>query len=508
MQDILTFGPFTLDPSRRTLARGGEAVELGQRGCALLVALLAAAGDPVTKSTLMDKAWPGTVVEEGNLTVQIAQLRKALGTDAAGRDWIVTVPRVGYRLITLQSSVGETPDNPKPALAVLPFVNLSGDAAQDYFADGVVEDIITALSRFRSFAVIARNSSFTYKGRAIDPRHVATELGVRFVLEGGVRRSGDMLRINAQLVDCQTGSPIWAQTFDGTLQDVFGFQDQITATVASVVEPQIQIAELEHARQDRSGKGTTYDIYLLARSRLWTESDLRNTETYDALTQLLLREPDNAQLLALAAMALTQRAILGLSAVGPDDRQECVDLVRRALQNAAGDATVMADCAMALIHVAREYDWGMATIQAAVEANPNSTTVVIRASIAHIHCGNLDDALKFFHRALRLSPRDPAAYLQLTGIAHVQMILGNYTEALIWASRSLALNPNFACTYWMLIAGHAQLGQMNEAGRLLKILHTLSPDVTIARIRAGQPAQDPARMASILEGLRLAGLPE
>ena len=169
---------------------------------------------------------------------------------------------------------------------------------------------------------------------------------------------------------------------------------------------------------------------------------------------------------------------------------------------------VMAQCAMMLLHTAKDYDWGMAVIESAVEANPNSLAVVFRAGIAHLHCGNIEDALAYFHRARRLSPRDPGAHFSLTGIAHAQMILGNYSEALVWAARSRAVNSNFHPTYWMLIAANAHLGHTEEAHRFLQEFRKIAPDITIARIRAGQPAKDPTRLAAILDGLRLAGLEE
>ena len=220
----LPFGLYSLDRGRGELRRGIELLPLSQRGIALLQALLEADGEAVSKAELMEKAWPGLIVEEGNLTVQIAALRKALGTTEDGNDWIVTVPRVGYRLLQQQSRAPAAIEHPVlPSLAVLPFQNLSGDVEQDYFADGVVEDIITALSRFKSFAVIARNSTFVYKGRAVDVREVAADLGVRCVLEGSVRRGGNRLRITAQLVEGVTNAHLWAHTFDGECrQFIFG----------------------------------------------------------------------------------------------------------------------------------------------------------------------------------------------------------------------------------------------------------------------------------------------
>ena len=502
-----SFGPFLFETDRRTLTRDGQSTELGQRAATLLQALLNADGQPVAKSALIDQVWPDTTVEEGNLTVQIAQLRKLLGTGPGGSDYIVTVPRVGYRLVQVDAAQREE-RAVKPSLAVMPFANLSGDVEQDYFADGVVEDIITALSRFKSFAVIARNSSFTYKGQAVDIRQVGHDLGVRYVLEGSIRRAGDRLRISAQLVECANGQHIWAEHFDGTTEDVFDFQDRITESVATVVEPHIQKAELERSRRERPGSIAAYDLYLRALPRLSMETPQDNTEAFALLTGALVLEPDNPVFLALAAFAIGHQGTMAYPPIGPDDRQKCAELARRGLERAAGDATVIAHCSMELLHNAKDYVLAMAAIQSAVEANPNDLLVVSRAGIAHLHCGNIADSLAYFHRAIRLGPRDPSAHISLTGIAHCQLVLGDYTEALVWAARSLTLRPNSQCTYWMLIAANAQLGRMDEAHKFLAAFRKLAPGVNIASIWAGQPQMDPTRCAAILEGLRLAGLAE
>ena len=506
MSEFPTIGPFQVDPNRGVLLRDGQAAPLGQRGTALLLALIAANGDPVTKADLLDAGWPGLAVEEGNLTVQIAGLRKLLGTDPQGRDWIVTVPRLGYRLIVPQAAPQVTHETPRPALAVLPFTNLSGDPAQDYFADGVVEDIITALSRFKSFAVIARNSSFTYKGQTVDVRQVGHDLGVRYVLEGSIRRAGDRLRISAQLVECENGQHIWAEHFDGQIGEVFDFQDRITESVATVVEPHIQKAELERSRRERPGSVAAYDLYLRALPKISVVSAAENAAASVLLTEALEMEPENAVFLALAAYAIGQRITI-FASVAPEERQKSAELARRGLERAAGDATVIAHCSTIMLHNTKEYDLAMAAILSALEANPNDLLVVSRAGLAHLHCGTIADALTCFHRTIRLGPRDPEAHISLTGIAHAHMALGDYAEALLWAARSLALRPNFHCTYWMLIAANAQLGRMDEAHKFLAAFRKLAPGVTVASIWAGQPQKDPSRCAAILEGLRLAGLP-
>jgi TolB-like protein len=503
-----TFGPFVLDSGR--LLRDGDVVAVGQRGLAVLDALLESDGAVVAKADLLERAWPGTIVEEGNLSVQIAALRKALGQDTDGRDWIVTVPRVGYRLAR-----GVAPSRPaaaglpeKPALAVLPFANLGGDAEQDWFADGVVEDITTALSRFRGFAVLARNSSFAYKGRSVDIRQAAAELGVRYVLEGSIRRTGDRLRIAAQLVEADGGAHLWADSFDGTTDDVFDFQDRITQAVATTVVPQIQRAEIERSRRLRPGSIASYDLYLQALAKILAETERQNAEAFALLSKGLRADPENAQLNALAAWALEHRITMGWPALAGDDRTLCYEYARRGLEHGAGDPAITAHCAMALIQVARKYDWGMAVLESAVEANPNNMMVMTSAGVANLHCGEIGVARDLFLRATRLSPRDLLAHISLCGLAHVEMILGDYEAAMGWAARALAANPNFDPIYWMLSAASAHLGRMNEARRYLGELRRIAPGVTIGRIREGQPSRDPGRLAAIFEGLRLAGLPE
>ncbi len=508
--DSVTFGPFAFNRGKGTLTREGKHVALGVRSSALLMALLDAEGSVVSKADLMERAWPGSIVEEGNLTVQIAALRKTLGTTVDGQEWIATVPRLGYRLIRPRfgSREADASLSVNPALAVLPFVNLSGDPEQDYFADGVVEDIITALSRFRSFSVIARNSSFIYKGRTTDVRQVASDLDVRYVLEGSVRRAGDRLRITAQLVEGITGAHLWATHFDGTVEDVFDFQDRITASVATLVEPHIHTAEIARSRRERPGSFASYDIYLQALAKISSESEKDNAEAYALLTKGLALEPDNALLLAHAAWALEHRHTMGWPPFGVDDVARCGELARRGLEHAVGDTLVMAHCGVALMQTVKDYDWGVAVLVSAAAANPNNIMVLVRAGIAHLHCGDLDEALAHFNRANRLSPGDMGAHFALCGTADVHLIRDSYAEAITWAARALASNPNFDPSLWVLIAANAHLGRMEEAHRFLDQLRRLAPDITIAKIRAGQPAKDPSRVATMLEGLRLAGLEE
>jgi adenylate cyclase len=396
----------------------------------------------------------------------------------------------------------------KPSIAVLPFANMSGDPEQEYFADGIVEDLITALSRFKSFAVIARNSSFVYKGRAVDVRQVTKDLGIRYVLEGSVRRSGGRLRITAQLVDGTSGMHLWADRFDGPVEDVFDVQDRITESVATIVEPQIREAEIERSRRERPGSVAAYDLYLQALPKFRAATQDEHAAAYALLMRAIGIEPNNGLLLAWANDIVQYRLAAGWPALTGDDKAVWRDLAHRALANAHGDAAVLVRCGHGLIEVGREYDLGLAILRQAVEINPNNYDVLRLAGSGTVHCGSLDDALAYFNRALRLSPADPYAFHSLAGIAHVRMIRGQYAEALGFAERALALNPDHDFAHWMVIAANAQLGRRDEAQNWLARFQALALGITIARISAGQADKDGTRMAAILEGLRLAGLEE
>lgn len=505
------FGPFTFDARTGALSREGKPIAIGTRGAALLGALVNGDGAPVTKELLMEAGWPGISVEEGNLSVQVATLRKAMGQRPDGQDWIVTVPRVGYRLVaraTLPSDDAEAePNSPRPSLAVLPFHNLSGDPSQDYFADGIVEDIITALSRFRAFAVIARNSSFVYKGRAVDVRDVARDLGVRYVLEGSVRRAGNRLRVAAQLIDAENGQHIWAENFDGTVEDVFDFQDRITGQVAGNVYPKLQAAEIERARRKRPDRLDAYDLFLQAIAKRRLVHISTNHDVYELLARAVELDPHFALALAELALTLDFRISMGWQPFTHDDNARSVDLARRAIIEAEGDANVLSTAAIVLLH-SRHYDEAMQVATTALTTNPNDRAVINCAAIVHLHIGDVRKALELTARAIELAPNDPGADKVLTAISHAKMALGEFEDAIYWAERSLVINAEYDPTFWMLIAGNAQLGRMTEAEKWLAAFLAMHPGMTISRLRAAQPDKYPDRMAAIFEGLSLAGLPE
>jgi adenylate cyclase len=368
-----------------------------------------------------------------------------------------------------------------------------------------VDDIITALSRFRSFAVVARTSSFAYKGRAVDVREVARNLGAGYVLEGSVRKAGSQLRVNAQLVEGASGDHLWAHNFDGAVEDIFDVQDRITAGVAALVAPSIEKAEIERARRERPGSLAVHDLYLQALAKFETRSPQDNATGLELLDRAIALDPDYAPALALAAHSREHRMTMGWPAYCDDDREVALDLARRALARASDDEAILARCGMVMLLVARDFDRAVSLLERAVAINPNHQDVVLHAGIAHLVGGSLDKAMAYHLRAIDMSLNQSTS---LTGIAFINLYRDGNEEALEWATRSLAINPNFNATYWALIAANAHLGRLEEARRWLIALQAISPGVTVAGISRGFICKDPRRLETITEGLRLAGMPE
>ena len=504
------FGPFRVDEKTGILLKGNKPVALGRRGLKLLTTLLDRRGEVLTKAELIDGAWGDEAIEEANLSVQIAQLRKALGKTADGEEWIATVARVGYQFPASDlagASVPASDASKLPSLAVLAFDNLGDDPSQRYFADGIVEDLITGLSRFRSFDVIARNSSFAYRGSTFDVRNVARELGVRYVLEGSVRRAGPRLRVTAQLIDGEDGVHVWAHTHDGDMEDVFDVQDRITESVVAFVEPRIGHAEIARSRRQRPQSVAAYDLYLRGQFALQVMSQLTNVRAFQLFNEALALEPDNVMFLSGASEAIQHRISQGFPPYGTDDRETCVELAQRGLRLAGNDASAIALFGISLIN-AREHELGYASVLRAAKLNPNSLMVMLAAGNACIQCGSLEDAVAYLERARRLGPNEPWQKFVLTALAQISMTRDAYEEALALVRQSLAVAQGYGKSRWILIAANALLGRLDEARRHLAAFRIDAPGVTIRSIREGQPNLDLQRMAAILDGLRLAGLPK
>jgi TolB-like protein len=331
---------------------------------------------------------------------KVPRTTDAAKTDPAGIRGRIAEPAVARRDDTARM----------PTIAVLPFQNLSGDPDQDYFADGMVDDLIAALSRFRSFAVIGRRPSFARKGISGDAKEVAAELGVRYLLEGSVRRGGSRLRLVAQLLGGEDGTTLWAETFEGPIEDVFDFQDRITRSVAAIVEPQIQRAELERARRERPNSVAAYDLYLRGVAQMYVHTPSANAEALNLFEQALAIEPENSVFLAFASWSLEYRTITGWPPHGPDDRARAVDLAHRAIRAAGDNARVLANCCLVIQTMGGEFERGQPIVNRAVMLNPNDVAVLHAAGCSHSAGGDLEEGLRLLRRAIEIQPNHAYEY--------------------------------------------------------------------------------------------------
>ena len=396
-----------------------------------------------------------------------------------------------------------------PSLAVLPFHNLSGDATQDYFADGIVDDLITALSRFKTFAVISRNSSFVYKGRAVDAREIRRELGVRYVLEGSIRRSASRLRVTAQLVDTATAGHLWAQNYDGAVEDVFDMQDRITESVVSIVEPMVKRAEIERTRLKPPASLDAYDLYLEAMGLVMSTEPGASMRAIELIERSLALDPDFPPAIAIAAIAHASSYDRQVPGVTEETRRKGLEYARAALAVAGNDANTRAVAGTSVLLLGSDHGSGMAALRQATAENPNSVNVLTHAGVGSFWAGELAEAENYFLRAVRLNPNDHASHWALTRIAHIRLLQGRYEEALDWANRAHAASPNNATAYTMIIAANAFLGRLDEAARWTEALRRVSPETTLVSIRHGQRMmRDQRQVEVVIEGLRLGGMSE
>jgi TolB-like protein/class 3 adenylate cyclase/tetratricopeptide (TPR) repeat protein len=397
----------------------------------------------------------------------------------------------------------------KPSIAVLPFTNLSGDPEQEYFADGMVEEIITALSRIRWLFVIARNSSFTYKGQAVDVKQVGRELGVRYVLEGSVRKASGRVRITGQLIDTASGAHLWADRFDGSLDDVFDLQDKVASSVVGSIEPRLRYSEIERAGRKPTGSLDAYDIYLqaLARFHRLTEGGMR--EAVALLRRAYEIDPLYAPAAALIGWCHVFRRAQVWEPVSDEDISEGVHLAREAIQASNDGSEALWMAALTLSRLSGEHALAAATIDRALLLNPNSAHAWMASG--YVSCSrNLPDlAVEAFQRAMRLSPLDPLGWLIKSGVAFAHLIAGRFEQALDWADRCFYEQPRFSATIRFKVVSYAHLERLDEARDWLKRLLELEPDLTISRWTSyAVRAFSPETVLIYAEGLRKAGLPE
>lgn len=422
-------------------------------------------------------------------------------------------PVRAYAINVISSSaatVGQTKPLPlpdKPSIAILPFTNLSGDPEQEYFADGVVEDIITALSRIRWFFVIARHSSFTYKGKCVDIRQVGRELGVRYVLEGSIRRMHQKVRITGQLIEAATARHVWADRFDGDLADIFDLQDAITQSVVSAIEPNVRNAEIERAKAKATDSLDAYDFYLRALPEFYsyTEQGYKNAEVL--LQEAVVRDPQYSD--AWGALAdCVGRLILG-GWVG--DRNAALEKVRlaaaKAVESDPNNGWALANAAWAYATPLGNTEKGLELANQALRIHPNSAQILMQIGWVFIQSGEVDRALGLFHMARRLSPIDPRSYSISCGIAAAHYFSYRFDEAVQWAERAVEQSPTFPVGLRFLAAAQAQVGRTDEAHRVISQLLRVQPTSTLTLSRTSS-YRLPEMLELYLDGLRKAGLPE
>ena len=399
-------------------------------------------------------------------------------------------------------------DPGKPSVAVLPFTNMSDDKDTDYFADGVVEDIITGLSHFPWLFVIARNSSFTYKGRAVDIRRVGEELGVRYVLEGSVRRAGDRLRLTGQLIDARDGAHLWAQRFDGRIEDIFDLQDEMTAHVLGAIIPPLQAAEIERSKRSRPENFDAYDLYLRALEAMREMTLAASDEALALIDRALQKEPDYAAAAGLGAWAYTFRAAQSWQVDREVEKARAIQLGRLAILKARDDADALAAGGYTLAFLDLELEEGLRVIERAISLNPNNALALAHAGWVHVFLGQPRRGIECLERSLRLSPRDPMMYRTQAAMSYAFLLLGDLVNAVAWGERAVEGNPNYMVTYRPLIAALAHADRVEEAHARLARLLELVPGITIRTLAEQTVFQRSGKLDYILAGLRKAGFPE
>jgi adenylate cyclase len=393
----------------------------------------------------------------------------------------------------------------RPSIAVLPFQNMSGDPDQEYFADGMVEDIITALSRFKSLFVIARNSSFTYKGRAVDVKQVGRELGVRYVLEGSVRKAGGRVRITGQLVEASTDRHLWADHFDGALEDVFGLQDQVTTTVVGLIAPKLEQAEIERSRQKPTDRLDSYDFYLRGMAlatRRRTQSEAR-----EFFRKAFERDPEYAAAYAMAAWTFLVQQVTGGLPLTAEMRADAIQFARLGARAANSDAFTLARCGHVLTYFGHEYDRGLSMVEQAVALNPNLAIAWYSRGWVALMCGEAERAIESFDRMNRLSPFDPLRATAWLGISFALFYQGRFEEGCTAAAKVLQFtaDTNMLEAY---IANSVRAGHVAEAREAAARLLKLQPDYRASHGRVAVPFRLPDVRERIAASLRTVGLPD
>jgi TolB-like protein len=521
---LFLFSDHKLDTDRRELRRGSQAVAVEPQVFDLLVYLLENRDRVVSKEDLLSSIWGGRIVSESTLTSRINAARRAIGDSGEEQKLIRTVARKGFRFVgdvrgpTAGASARADPpaqenrEPPRPALplpdrpaiAVLPFTNMTDDPAQDYFSDGISEDIITALSKLRWFFVIARNSSFIYKGNAVHLKQIADELGVGYVVEGSVRKAGERVRITVQLNDVATGSHIWAERYDRNLADVFAVQDEITEAIVAAIEPQLYAAENFRARRKPPESMDAWDLVMRALSHYWRVTRQDNVVAQALLEKATSIDPDYGQALGVLATSHTFSAHMGWEDV----------VMAMPVAERAATAAILADSEDPWAHLAlgcvylfaRRFDDSLAEFEWALRLNPNFSLAQGYYGLALAYCGRWQEAAAAAQRALRLSPHDPLAAVYCGIASYAQFVGRNYDEAMRLAREGVRQRADFVGAHRVLTAAAGMAGHIDVAKAALQELRRAQPNISLGWVAKQMPIQHEAEREHYLDGFRRAGL--
>jgi TolB-like protein/cytochrome c-type biogenesis protein CcmH/NrfG len=520
----LFFSDHMLDTDRRELCRGLDRVAIEPQVFDLLVYLVKNRDRVVSKDDLIAAIWDGRIVSESTLTSRINAARKAVGDSGRDQKLIRTISRKGFRFVgslrsqQTDSGASHTDGDPargetsrpllspldRPVIAVLPFKNMSGEPEQEYFSDGISEDIITALSKLRWFYVIARNSSFIYKGKAVHIKQVGDELGVGYVVEGSVRKEGDRVRITAQLNNVSPGSHIWSEHYDRSLSDVFAVQDEITQAIVAAIEPQLYAAENFRARRKAPDSMDAWDLVMRALSHYWRVTRQDNMVAQALLEKAISIEPEYGQALGLLAASYMFSAHMGwaeMAAAIPIGERAALAAIR------ADSEDPWAHYALASVYLfTRRFDDSLAEFELALRLNPSFSPARGYYGVALTYCGQWEEGDLAARQALRLSPRDPFAAVYCGVAAYAQFVGGNYDEAIRMSREALRQRSDFVGAHRVLTASAAMAGMHQLAEVALQELRRAQPNVSLTWIADEMPFKRDVDREHYLDGFRRAGL--
>jgi TolB-like protein/tetratricopeptide (TPR) repeat protein len=520
---LYIFGDYALDTDRRELRRGNGLIALQPQVFDLLEYLIRNRDRVLAKDDLLAAVWGGRIVSDSTMSARINMARGAIGDDGKDQRLIKTVARKGFRFVgavheqrnaratalSATDAALPSPTSPDPpSIAVLAFTNMSGDPDQAYFADGIVEEIITALSRFSGLFVIARNSTFTYKGRAVDVRQVGRELGVRYVLEGSVRKAANRIRITGQLIEAATGTHLWADRFDGTLEDIFDLQDQLTLKVVAAIVPKLEQAEIDRAKHRPTDSSSAHDFFLRGMARFHEQS---RTGTYEArllFYRAIELDPEFARAYGMVGWCYTMTRVQGWILFDPPAIAEARRHAEQAVALGRDDSTALCAGGFALALAVGEPDRAIIFIDRALMLNPNLAIAWFASGWVRVCIGEQDLAIQHLAQATRLNPLDPRLYSTQTATAFAHFFAGRYAEATLWSETAVRAQPDWRPGLRILAASCALAGRMSEAQNAMSRMLAIDPTRRIANLHNTFGGFRDVDFLRYADALRKAGMPE